>query len=53
MKNNTLKIIALLGTCLGFAATMISNYATNKEQEILIDEKINEALAKRDNEIES
>lgn len=52
-KNNTLKLIAILGTGLGFVATLISNYATSKEQELLIEEKIDEAFAKRENEIES
>lgn len=53
MKNGALKLIAIAGTGLGFAATLISNYATSKEQEILIEEKIDEALAKRENETES
>lgn len=42
------KIIGLAGMALGFAATAISNYATGKEQEKVIEEKVNEALAKKD-----
>lgn len=53
MNNKTLKLIATVGTCLGFAATLITNYANTKEQEILIEEKIDEALGKRENETES
>lgn len=53
MNNKTLKLIATVGTGLGFAATLITNYANTKEQEILIEEKINEVLAKRENETES
>ena len=53
MNNKTLKLIAIVGTGLGFVATLITNYANTKEQEILIEEKIDEALAKRENEIES
>lgn len=44
------KIIGLAGMVLGFAATAISNYATGKEQEKVIEEKVNEALAKKDEE---
>lgn len=53
MENKTLKLIAIVGTGLGFVATLITNYANTKEQEILIEEKIDEALAKRENETES
>lgn len=51
--NKTLKLIAIVGTGLGFASTLITNYANTKEQEILIEEKIDEALDKRENETES
>lgn len=53
MNNKALKIIGILGTGLGFVATIITNRVTEKEQENLIEEKIDEALAKRENEIES
>lgn len=47
------KFIGLAGMVLGFAATAISNYATNKEQEKVIEEKVNEALAKKNEDEES
>lgn len=57
MNNNALKLLAIVGTGLGFTATLITNYANTKEQEIFIEEKIDEALDKREkereNEIES
>lgn len=47
-KRNTIKLLAILATGLGFAATLLSDWANGKEQEALIEEKINEALAKRE-----
>ncbi len=47
-KRNTVKFLAVLATCLGFTATLLSDWANGKEQEALIEEKINEALAKRE-----
>lgn len=49
-KRNTIKLLAILATGLGFAATLLSDWANGKEQEALIEEKVNEALAKRDEE---
>lgn len=49
-KRDTIKLLAILATGLGFAATMLSDWANSKEQEALIEEKVNEALAKRDKE---
>ena len=42
------KIIGIAGMVLGFAATAISNYATSKEQEKVIEEKVNEALKEKE-----
>ena len=53
MNNKTLKLITIVGTGLGIVGTLITNYANTKEQEIIIKEKIDEALGKRENEIES
>lgn len=52
MKNkiNAVKLIGILGAGLGFVATLVSNYATSKEQEAMIEEKINEAISKKENE---
>ena len=49
-KRDTIKLLAILATGLGFAATLLSDWANSKEQEALIEAKVNEALAKRDKE---
>ena len=49
-KRDTIKLLAILATGLGFAATLLSNWANSKEEEALIEEKVKEALAKRDKE---
>ena len=49
-KRDTITLLATLATGLGFAATLLSDWANGKEQEALIEEKVNEALAKRDKE---
>lgn len=49
-KRDTIKLLVILATGLGFAATLLSDWANSKEQEALIEEKVNEALAKRDKE---
>lgn len=49
-KRDTIKLLAILATGLGFAATLLSDWANSKEQEALIEEKVNKALAKRDKE---
>lgn len=50
MNKKVLKGLAITGTCLGFIATIITNFANEKEQEVLIEEKIDEALAEREEE---
>lgn len=47
-----LKLIGVLGMLLGAAATMVSNYAQEQEMKRTVEEKVNEALAKRENETE-
>lgn len=47
MSTNVIKLISIAGAGLGFAATLISNWAASKEQENIIEEKIEEALEKR------
>lgn len=44
MKN--IKIIGLAATVVGAIATVVSSYASGKEQERLISEKVAEAIAK-------
>lgn len=55
-KRDTIKLLAILATGLGFAATLLSDWANSREQEALIEEtveeKVNEALARRDEEKE-
>lgn len=49
MKRNVsiIKLIAVAGTGLGFAATLLSNWAAVKEQEIMIEEQVNKVFARR------
>ena len=47
-KRDTIKLLAILATGLGFAATLLSDWAYSKEQAALIEEKGIEALARRD-----
>lgn len=49
-KLNVVKLIGFVGIGLGTLATVISNYAQEKQMEETIEEKVNEALAKRDEE---
>lgn len=55
-KRDTIKLLAILATGIGFAATLLSDWANSKEQEAFIEEtveeKVNEALARRDEEKE-
>lgn len=52
MKNkfDVVKLIGFVGVGLGMLATFVSNYAQEKRMEETIEEKVNEALAKRDEE---
>lgn len=49
-KINVGSLIAFAGLALGAVANMISNYAQEKQMEEIIDKKVNEALAKRNEE---
>lgn len=51
-KKNLFKLISLIGLALGGVGTLLSGWADDKEQEALIEEKVNEALAARENEDE-
>ncbi len=44
------KLISLVGFALGGTGTLLSSWADNKEQEAIIEEKVNEALAARESE---
>ena len=49
-KVGLVKIIGFAGMALGALATLVSNYANEKQMEETIEEKVNEALAKREEE---
>lgn len=50
IKINTTKMLGIVGTVLGIGATLLSSYVNEKQQEEIIDKKVNEALAKLANE---
>ena len=51
MEQKTLfKLMSLVGLALGGVGTLLSSWADSKEQEALIEEKVNEALATRESE---
>lgn len=53
MKKEYLITLAGLGTSLvGFALTLAQNWVSEQQMDMMIDEKIEEALAKRDKEDE-
>lgn len=43
-KVDAIKIIGIAGTVLGMAATLLSGYASEKNMEKTINEKVNEAM---------
>lgn len=43
------KVLSLVGLALGGIGTLLSSWADNKEQDAIIEEKVNEALAAREN----
>ena len=47
---NIFKLLSLAGIALGGIGTLLSGWADGKEQEAIIEEKVNEALAARDEE---
>lgn len=49
-KRNIFKLLSLAGIALGGIGTLLSGWADGKEQEAIIEEKVNEALAARDEE---
>ena len=49
MEQKTLfKLMSLVGLALGGLGTLLSTWADSKEQEAIIEEKVNEALAARE-----
>lgn len=43
------KVLSLVGLAFGGIGTLLSSWADNKEQDAIIEEKVNEALAAREN----
>lgn len=43
------KVLSFIGLALGGIGTLLSSWADNKEQDAIIEEKVNEALAAREN----
>ena len=41
------KVLSFVGLALGGIGTLLSSWAENKEQDAMIEEKVNEALAAR------
>lgn len=41
------KVLSFVGLALGGVGTLLSSWADNKEQDAMIEEKVNEALAAR------
>ncbi len=49
-KKTLFHLMSLGGVVLGFVGTLLSSWADDKEQEAIIEEKVNEALAARASE---
>ena len=49
-KKTMFKLMSIGGVDLGFVGTLLSGWADDKEQEAIIEEKVNEALAARASE---
>lgn len=52
MRANLLSVLGIAATIVGGAATLLGNWVSDKKNEEMIEEKVNEALAKRENEEE-
>jgi len=51
-KRSWFKLISLAGFALGGLGTLLSGWADEQERDAVIEEKVNEALAERENEDE-
>jgi hypothetical protein len=49
-KKAIFRLMSLIGMALGAVGTLMSNWADDREMDMLIDEKIDEKLANRDSE---
>lgn len=50
MTSNMIRILGIIGAGLGLAATALSDWVDDKKMDQKIEEKVNEALAQRENE---
>jgi len=51
-KRSIFKVMSLVGMVLGGIGTLVSSWADDKEQDAIIEEKVNEALAAREDKKE-
>lgn len=51
-KSKLIKVLGLAATVIGVAATLVTDWVNEQKMDEKIEEKVNEALVKRDNEIE-
>lgn len=52
MKSKMIKVLGLTVSIIGVATTLLSDWVNEQKMDEKIEEKVNEALAKRDNENE-
>ena len=51
-KSKLIEVLGLTATMIGVAATLVTDWVNEQKMDEKIEEKVNEALAKRDDEIE-
>lgn len=51
-KSNLIKVLGLAATVIGVAATLVTDWVNDQKMDEKIESKVNEALAKRDEEME-
>lgn len=52
MRANLLSVLGIVATVAGGAATLLGNWVSDKKNEEMIEEMVNEAITKRENEEE-
>ena len=53
MSNTLIKVLGITATIIGMGATLITDWVNEKKMDEKIEEKINEAFVKRENDEES
>lgn len=51
-KSKMIKVLGLAATVIGVAATLVTDWVNEQKMDEKIEEKVNEALTKRDEEME-